>query len=87
MLNNKLTWNEIKQKYPHQNVGLVNVEYVIGCSGAIKSAIVACTDNDTDLNEMRLRAIQGEVLVHYTTLDEDTVYYNPLQILDDKKEN
>ena len=66
----RLTWEEIVQKYPHQNVGLVEIEY--GCNEAtVASAVVKCTDKDTDPDEMVLMALRGEIFLEYTTEDED----------------
>lgn len=69
----RLTWEQIKEKYPHQNVGLSDVEYITPQGGAIKSAIVICTDKDIDRNDIALRAIRGELIMRYTTLDEDGI--------------
>lgn len=74
MSNERLTWEEIKQKYPHQNVGLIDVEYAnSGIGGPVKSAVVVCTDCDTDRNEIAWKAIQGELIMVYTTFDEDSL--------------
>ena len=70
MENIRLTWNEIKEKYPHQNVGLIDVEY-IGKGLGIKSAVVLCTDKSTSYDEMCLMAVRGNIDMRYTTLDED----------------
>lgn len=72
-LSTKLSWSDIKTLYPHQNVALTDVEYVDG-TNVVKNAKVACTDKDTDLNEMRYNAIKGKYIVKYTTLDEDSIY-------------
>ena len=66
----RLTWKEIMRRYPHQNVGLVEIEY--GCNEAtVASAVVKCTDKDTDPDEMVMMALRGEILMEYTTYDED----------------
>ena len=41
----RLTWAEIVKKYPHMNVGLVDVEPGIN-EADIRSAVVKCTDGD-----------------------------------------
>lgn len=74
----RLTWEEIVQKYPHQNVGLVEIEY--GCNEAtVASAVVKCTDKDTDPDDMVLMALRGEIFLEYTTEDEDF----PIEFLQD----
>lgn len=66
----RLTWKEIVRRYPHQNVGLVEIEY--GCNEAtVASAVVKCTDRDTDPDDMAIMALRGEILMEYTTYDED----------------
>lgn len=67
-----LTWDEIKNKYPHCNVGLSNIQYHNN-SGKILKAKVVCTDKNVDRNEMLLQAFQGKIKVRYTTFDEDGV--------------
>jgi len=66
----RLTWDEIQQKYPHQNVGLVDVEYTNGYGSAIRRAIVVCTDKEIDRDEIAWKAINGELVMRYTTPDE-----------------
>lgn len=73
MKNDKFTWEQIKEKYPHQNVGLTDVEYSTPWGGAILAAKVACTDKDTDRNIIALKAIRGELIMRYTTMDEDEI--------------
>ncbi len=67
---NRLTWEEIKKKYPHQYVGLTEVEYGRNKASVI-SAIVKYTDKNIAYNDMLLMYIRGEILLRYTTLDED----------------
>ena len=74
----RLTWKEIVRRYPHQNVGLMEIEY--GCNEAtVASAVVKCTDKDTDPDEMVMMALRGEILMEYTTYDEDF----PIEFLQD----
>ena len=66
----RLTWQEIKRKYPHQYVGLVDVETGIN-EVTVKSAVVACTSNDTSYDEMTIMAFHGKITMMYTTDDEE----------------
>ncbi len=66
----RLTWDEIKQKYPHQYVGLTEVEYGKNMA-SVRSAIVKYTDKNTEYKDMLLMYIRGNILLRYTTLDED----------------
>ena len=65
-----LSWGQIKQRYPHQNVGLVDVDY-IDDGYAFNSAVVKYTDNDTSYDELCSLAMEGKILLLYTTADED----------------
>lgn len=67
---NRLTWAQIKKIYPHQNVGLVDVEYGIN-EATIESGIVAYTEKDTPYEKMIEMAMDGKIELKYTTLDED----------------
>ena len=71
-ISKRLTWEEIKRKYPHQNVGLVDVEMAPN-KVVVKSAVVKYTDKNTDYNEMAYLALQGKLTLRYTTLDEELV--------------
>ena len=66
----RLTWQEIVNRYPHQYVGLVELEFGINSAG-IRSAVVKCTDKDTDDGEMLRDAYLGKLRMKYTTMDED----------------
>ena len=72
----RLTWKEIVQKYPHQNVGLVDVEIGIN-SVDIKSVVVKCTDKDTPYAKMFRAAWNKEIVMCYTTRDEDFLIIGP----------
>lgn len=65
----RMTWEEIQEKYPNQWVGLVDVEYEPDNDSTIKSAIVKFLDKSKD--ELTLMQIQtyGKVLGRYTTPD------------------
>lgn len=43
-MNEKLTWEQIQEKYPDQWVGLVEVEYEPDNDATIKSAVVKYTN-------------------------------------------
>lgn len=67
MLEERLTWREIQEKYPEQWVGLIDVEYKPDNDASIRSAIVKYTDKSKDeLTEMMLN---GECISRYTTPD------------------
>lgn len=67
MLEERLTWREIQEKYPEQWVGLTDVEYKPDNDASIRSAIVKYTDKSKDeLTEMMLN---GECISRYTTPD------------------
>ena len=74
-MSERLTWKEIKEKYPHQNVGLTDV-IMEENSNIIQSAIVKYIDSDTDYNTMAQLAITGEIIIRYTTFDEDEIEVN-----------
>lgn len=64
----RMTWEEIKERYPHQNVGLVDC---LPDKNNIKSAIVICSEEDTSYDDICLMAVRGKCKMTYTTLDED----------------
>lgn len=65
----RLTWEEIQEKYPDRWVGLAEIEYEPDNDATIKSAVVAYTDKSKD--ELTLMQVQtdGKVLGRYTTPD------------------
>lgn len=65
-----MTWEEIKAKYPHQYVGLVNVIPSVN-SASVGAAEVKYTSADTSYGDLLLMYVKGEILLRYTTLDED----------------
>lgn len=66
----KLTWQEIKDKYPHQYVGLVDIEH--GSNDiSVSKASVLCTDKDKSYEDMLKMAKNNEIDLRYTTADED----------------
>ena len=64
----RMTWKEIKRRYPHQNVGLTDIHEEPDGS---TSAIVKYVEENMSRGEMFKRAINGEIHMKYTTLDED----------------
>ena len=66
----RLTWSQIKAKYPYQNVGLMDIECGIN-SISVESAIVKYTDNDTSYEELCMRTFAGEIQMMYTTSEEE----------------
>lgn len=67
---NKINMGSNKKIYPHQNVGLSDVEYGIN-NATIEVGIVRCTEKDTPYEKMVEMALSGEIKMRYTTLDED----------------
>ena len=65
----RMTWEEIQEKYPDQWVGLSDVEYEPDNNATIKSAIVKFTDKTKDELTMMQVQTNGEILGRYTTPD------------------
>lgn len=66
---NRLTWEEIKEKYPNQWIGLRDVQYKDNDGITVESAEVVYTDKTK--SELGMMAIKGEDIVpRYTTPDE-----------------
>ena len=78
MNNERLTWEQIKEKYPNQMVGLVDVELNKPPETLIKSAVVKCTSLDTTEEISRLASIE-EIFFTYTTLEEGDFMEVPTQ--------
>lgn len=70
MENERLSWRQIQERYPHRNVGLVDIESGRNCDD-VKSAVVACTDETTPYGELVDMAFRGKIVLMYTTMDED----------------
>ena len=64
----RLTWEEIVAKYPHQYVGIVDCQ---PDSINFDTAIVKYTDRVITFEELFMKAVAGEVWMEYTTPDED----------------
>ena len=68
-MSERLTWEEIQEKYPDQWVGLVEVEYEPDNDATIKTAIVKYTDKSkNELTRMQIHT-NGNLLGIYTTPD------------------
>ena len=66
----RLTWQEIKEKYPHKYVALIDIAYGKN-KASVKSAGVMYTDDDKSYTELLEMAFKGKVHLRYTTLDEE----------------
>lgn len=66
----RLTWQQIQEKYPSQWVGLNDVKYIDNDGISIESAIVAYKNRCREDLEM-LQAL-GFTITRYTNPDEDT---------------
>ena len=64
-MSERLTWNEIKEKYPKQYVYLSDVEWSPDNDTTIQSAVVSYAANDHD-EEYLLRTVEGEFTERYT---------------------
>lgn len=70
MTEERLTWEQIQEKYPDQWVGLIDVEYEPDNDATIVSAVVKVYDKPQDITLMM--QIRGEVEVaEYTTPNSD----------------
>ncbi|MDE6968965.1 MAG: hypothetical protein K2P69_04225 [Eubacterium sp.] len=68
-MSERLTWEEIQERYPDQWVGLEEVEYEPDNDATIKSAIVKYTDRSkNELTRMQIQT-KGNLLGIYTTPD------------------
>ena len=68
-MSERLTWEEIQERYPDQWVGLVEVEYEPDNDATIKTAIVKYTDKSKSaLTRMQIQT-NGSLLGIYTTPD------------------
>lgn len=63
----RMTWEEIQEKYPDQWVGLIDVEYELNNQASIKSAVVKYTDKTK--GELTRLMLDGEIISRYTTSD------------------
>ena len=64
----RMTWEEIQEKYPDKWVGLIQVEYEENNTASIKSAVVKYADKPK--GELTRLMLAGEVISRYTTPDD-----------------
>lgn len=64
----RLTWEQIQEKYPNQWVGLIDVKYMSDDGISIESAIVKYSD--LSRTELMKRMLSGEIVSRYTTPDD-----------------
>ena len=67
MTTQRMTWEEIQEKYPDQWVGLIDVKYVNDDGITIESAVVKYIDKPK--GELTRRMLEGEIESVYTTPD------------------
>lgn len=70
MSSERLTLEQIKEKYPHQWVGLVDCE--MENSANIRSAIVKYTEEDMSSDLMALETVKGNMKAIYTTPNDES---------------
>ena len=63
----RLSWEQIKEKYPNQWVGLTDVKYIEDDGISIESAIVKYTNKPK--NELTHLALEGEIISRHTAPD------------------
>ena len=68
----RMTWEEIKERYPHRQVGLTDVIWVNNDNTNVESAIVKCTDMDMPLGDMAGQVVEGALqAIAYTTPEDE----------------
>lgn len=60
----RLTWEQIQEKYPDQWVGLTNVTYMDNDGISVESAVVKYTDKTK--GELTRMVLRGEVVSRHT---------------------
>ncbi len=68
-MDERMTWEEIQEKYPDRWIGLADVEYEPGNDATIKTAVVKYTDRSKDELTMMQIQTHGKIIVRYTTPD------------------
>ena len=63
----RLTWEEMQEKYPDMWLGLTDVKFVNDDGVSVESAVVKYTDKTK--TELAYLALAGEVVPQYTTPD------------------
>lgn len=61
----RLTWEEMQEKYPDKWLGLTDVKYVNNDGVSVESAVVKYTDKTK--TELAYLSMAGEALPRYTT--------------------
>ena len=61
----RMSWNEIQKEYPDMWIGMIDVKWTDNAN--IESAIVEHTENDMSEDDMDMLAIEGKLVVRYTT--------------------
>jgi hypothetical protein len=67
-MNEKLTWEEIEEKYPNQWVGLTDVEFEDNGNTTILSAVVTYVNYDK--NDLLRMMLDSKCIMRYTTPDD-----------------
>lgn len=62
----RMTWDEIVEKYPHQNVGLIDC---IPNSINFDTAIVKCSEKEKSYSELVRMAAKGEIFLMHTDIN------------------
>ena len=70
MTQQRLTWQKIKEKYPNQTVGLIDIQTGINSMDII-SAAVLYTEKRDGLVKIATASIKGEVFMISTNIDSD----------------
>lgn len=87
MNNERLTWEQIKEKYPYQIVGLVDVEEGRN-SEIIESAVVKFSNKDMLYEEFMNHITVPEIKIIYTAKEPeeiDGIMYRCRQSKDDRE--
>ena len=63
----RLTWEEMQEKYPDMWLGLTDVKFVNDDGVSVESAVVKYTDKTK--TELGYMALAGEIVSVYTTPD------------------
>ena len=66
-LGERLTWEEMQEKYPDRWLGLTDVKYANDDGVSVESAVVKDTDKTKD--ELLFMAFAGEIVSKYSTPD------------------
>lgn len=78
MMEERLTWKQIKEKYPSQWVGMIDCKMKDGIN--IESAIVKYTEKDMSSDQMAYETIKGNMIARYTTLNDEPSYVGALMV-------